>query len=687
MAVFLPIVTEFKDTGIKKAIKEFQSLETASQKAGFVISKAAVPAAAAIAGLAAVGGLAVKSAIDDAAAQQQLATQLRNTTQATDIQIASVEDWIAQTQYAAAVSDSELRPALSNLATATGSVTAAQDLLNLALDISAGSGKSLEQVTTALVKAQNGNVGALTKLGIPLSDSIQKTNDFEAAQKLLAETFNGAAATAAESTAGRFKRLAITMDETKEAIGATLLPAIEKVLPKLQLMANWAQNNTDLIIGLSGALLIVATSIQAYQVAVGIATILTNAFTLSLTAAQIAMIGLITGGIALVVLALVALYVKFDAVKKVVDIVLNAFIGAFEIIVNGLIQINNTFIPVINAMITAANFFGADLDKVAGLSEVSFGRIQSSAERAAEAVDNVQRALQQARNNERKGFEPTFTKKVTAGAGGATKAVVKFGDAVKTKVTAALTDAKKKLDDARKAFKDFSTSVADSLKGGLSASTAFEAGKEAGTSFTVALKEQVAGVKAYSANVQKLLELGLSQEALKFVLAAGAESGAAIAQELINGGADAITTTNALVAAANDAAAVVGDQAASKWYQAGIDQAQALVDGLTTELERLTPAVLAAMDKVAAKWGEGVDVEARADAKAAQIISGATGNIVSTQVEPIDYGALAQRRYSPWDNYTINVNALTPSAEVGRVVVQSLRSMNRSDGPANISIY
>ena len=131
----------------------------------------------------------------------------------------------------------------------------------------------------------------------------------------------------------------------------------------------------------------------------------------------------------------------------------------------------------------------------------------------------------------------------------------------------------------------------------------------------------------------------------------------------------------------------MGDQAASKWYEAGVTQAQALVDGLTAELEKLTPAVIAAMNKAAGKWGDGVDIEMRADQRAAQIISGVSGNIVSTQMEPVGDGFIDNSRFSRSNNYTINVQALTPSPEVGRVVVNAVRAMNRSDGPANIATY
>ncbi len=241
MAINIPIISSLNTAGFDKAKKEFQSLDGAAAKSKFAIQKAAVPAAAAFAGIAVALGSAAKAAIEDQKEQSILAQTLRNTTGASILQTRAVEDFITQQSRAAAVADSELRPALGNLVRATGDVTKAQELLSLGLDIAAGTGKDVEAVSMALSKAYNGNLGALTKLGIPLDASIVKTKDFKAAQDKLATTFNGNAATAADSIAGKFKNISISLDEAKESIGASLLPAIQAVLPYLQKLARWAE--------------------------------------------------------------------------------------------------------------------------------------------------------------------------------------------------------------------------------------------------------------------------------------------------------------------------------------------------------------------------------------------------------------------------------------------------------------
>jgi hypothetical protein len=128
---------------------------------------------------------ASKAAIDDQKSQALLENQLKNTTNATDAQIAAVEKSINKMQFAAGVADDDLRPAFAQLTRATGDTAASTKLLELALDISAGSGKGLESVTMALTKAYNGQFGALTKLGVPMTDQIANANDFNRIQKEL----------------------------------------------------------------------------------------------------------------------------------------------------------------------------------------------------------------------------------------------------------------------------------------------------------------------------------------------------------------------------------------------------------------------------------------------------------------------------------------------------------------------
>ena len=193
------------------------------KKAGLAFAAAGV-AAAAYASKLLIDG--VKSAIADEAAQAKLATTLKNVTGATDNQIAATEKYILQTSLANGITDDQLRPSLERLLRATKDVAESQRLQTLALDIAAGSGKSLEAVSNALGKAYEGNSGALAKLGVGLSAAQLKTMSMDDVTKALATTFGGQAAEKADTFAGKMDRLKVAFDEGKETVGSFVLDAI-----------------------------------------------------------------------------------------------------------------------------------------------------------------------------------------------------------------------------------------------------------------------------------------------------------------------------------------------------------------------------------------------------------------------------------------------------------------------------
>ena len=193
------------------------------KKAGLAFA-AAGAAAVAYAGKLAIDG--VKSAIADAAAQEKLALTLKNVTGATEAQIAATEDYITKTSLAFGVTDDELRPSLERLARATGNLQKAQELQTVAIDVAAGSGKSLEAVTNAMAKAAEGNTASLAKLGIGLTSAQLKTMSMEQITAKLADTFENQASVKADTFAGKMARLQIAFDEGKETVGAFILDAI-----------------------------------------------------------------------------------------------------------------------------------------------------------------------------------------------------------------------------------------------------------------------------------------------------------------------------------------------------------------------------------------------------------------------------------------------------------------------------
>jgi hypothetical protein len=204
---------------------------------------AAGAAAAAYAGKLLVDG--VKAAIEDEAAQVKLATSLRNVTGATEAQIAAVESQITKTSLLTGVTDDELRPSFERLVRSTKDSQEALKLQQLALDISAGSGKSLEAVTNALGKGLDGSTASLGKLGVGLTAAELKSMSMEEITAKLADTFGGQASEKADTFQGKMARLQVAFSEGKETVGAFVLDAItpmvtgfvNNVIPAIQKLA------------------------------------------------------------------------------------------------------------------------------------------------------------------------------------------------------------------------------------------------------------------------------------------------------------------------------------------------------------------------------------------------------------------------------------------------------------------
>ena len=219
--VVIDIATEF--TGKKG----FKQAETATDKLTKNVKNLAGAFGLAF-GTAAVLNYAktsIKAAADDQKAQKQLALALENVGLARDV--ASTEQYISRLQSEFGILDDLLRPAYQRLAVATQNSAESQRLLNLALDISASTGKDVNAVTTALSRAYLGNNTALTRLGVGLSKADLKTKSFEEITTQLADTFEGSAKAAAQTFSGQLAILSTGAAEASEIIGTGLIDSLK----------------------------------------------------------------------------------------------------------------------------------------------------------------------------------------------------------------------------------------------------------------------------------------------------------------------------------------------------------------------------------------------------------------------------------------------------------------------------
>lgn len=209
-----------------------------------------------------------KSSVQAFAQDQKAAANLANTLKnvGQGYQTDMVEAYIHKTEALYGVLDDKLRPAFGQLVVATGDAAKSQALLQTALDVSAGTGKDLESVTSALSKAYLGNNTALQKLGVGLSKADLSGKSFNQVIAILNQNFSGAAATAADTYQGKIDKLNVGFANMKEIIGKGILDAFtnlnsntdfNQVITKMENLATYI---SDVILGTSVLLKSVETA-------------------------------------------------------------------------------------------------------------------------------------------------------------------------------------------------------------------------------------------------------------------------------------------------------------------------------------------------------------------------------------------------------------------------------------------
>ena len=250
-AVVARILTQYSDKGSKAATKDIAKLGKSFDNFAKKSAKAFGLAAAATAAFAIkVGKDAVQAAIADQKSQTLLANSLRNTAGASNEAISGVENYITSLQKQFSVVDDDLRPAMARLTAATGSITAAQGLMQTALDVSASSGADLGTAVGAIIKATSGQFKALKTLVPSLSNATIKSKNFSKALEEVNKATAGSAANRAGTLEYRLAGLRIAFGEILETLGYALLPVIEKfattistkVLPQLEV---WIATNKE----------------------------------------------------------------------------------------------------------------------------------------------------------------------------------------------------------------------------------------------------------------------------------------------------------------------------------------------------------------------------------------------------------------------------------------------------------
>jgi hypothetical protein len=290
MAVYLPIISEFKDKGIKDAVKGFKDMEGAGAKIQYAFKKALVPALAVVGALTGAAGkmvLAGEKAATSRSRIEQIATSMglfgKETRKVTDRLVELADRTARQTgldQNAIKETQAKLLT-FQELAKSADEVGGAFDRATLAaIDLAAAGFGEATSNAVQLGKALNdpeSGLAALSRSGITFTDvekekikALVESNDLLAAQDLVLQAIEKQIGGTAEATANGSDKIKVAFSQIQENIGQALLPAFEALLPYVEAFAEWARKNPGVIIGISGAIGLLAASIIAVNIALAL---------------------------------------------------------------------------------------------------------------------------------------------------------------------------------------------------------------------------------------------------------------------------------------------------------------------------------------------------------------------------------------------------------------------------------
>jgi uncharacterized protein YoxC len=329
MAINVPIVSEFNNRGLKKAMSEFKRLETTGQKTAFALKKAFVPATAALGGLAVAGAKMVAAGEQAATANariEQIATSMGlfgdQTGKVTDrlVKLANEQARLTGVNQNTIKESQALLLTFKDIASSADEVGGAFDrATQLTLDMASAGFGSVTDNAKQLGKALNDPIAGLTALrrsGIQFTEAqqdqirtlVESGRVLEAQTMILEEIENQVGGTA-EATANSTDKMKVAFSQASESIGMALLPAVEALVPILVKFSEFAADNRDIIIaagaaiaGLSAAIVVANIGMKIYTATTTIATAAQWAFNTAVGAIALPIVAVVAFTAALVAL-------------------------------------------------------------------------------------------------------------------------------------------------------------------------------------------------------------------------------------------------------------------------------------------------------------------------------------------------------------------------------------------------
>jgi len=221
-SIYYDIITEYNGKGAKTAATSFGSLDSAGKKLAKTLA-----GVFSVVAIERFGKASIDAFAKEDAAIKVLSNTLGNLGLAFDTP--QITSFITKLAESTGVMKEQLFPAFETLVRYTNDSKKAQDLLNLSLDISAGTGKDASAVALALGKAYGGNTVALGRLGAGLTKAELSSKNFNLVQNRLTALFKGDAAAAADSYQGKINRLKVAFTELKVNVGQGLVDAFSNI--------------------------------------------------------------------------------------------------------------------------------------------------------------------------------------------------------------------------------------------------------------------------------------------------------------------------------------------------------------------------------------------------------------------------------------------------------------------------
>ena len=691
MAINVPITSTFDDKGLSKAQKALSGFTGGADKGFLGLTKTTMLASAAIGGaVVAVGAFAYKAI--------QAASDFNEAISKNNVVFGAiskeVEAFARTANTALGLSETAALKAAGTFAIFGKSAGLAgkdlsdfsTNLVTLASDLASFNNTSVDDAITALGSALRGEAEPLRKFGVLLDDATLKQAATElgiykgnkaltaqqkvlAAQKVIFDQTSDAQGDftrTSDGLAAQQKILGATFDDIQQKLGQAFLPIFlnvvtflnENVVPAFERVAT-VIGEKGLVAGLQQAVYEMGKTgpalVNGFKFIAGNAAKAANVL-YKFAQITIASLQATTGK------PLDALKTLKKAFDNVIDV--KAVEASFDTFIAGI----QNFATQSGYSSFAAKQLAENAKGAADMAELLGAKADDTPGGAASKVNKMGKAAEKAAK--------TLKQDLAQGVKDAASALNK-------EMADALDNAKGRLKTAQDAFNDFSGSVQNVITDSLNFGEAFKEGGESGAlTFFSALQGQADKAKEFAGLVEKLLAEGLSREALQQVIDAGVESGAAIAKELLQSSAN-VFKANKLVAETNAIAKTIGDLSASKFYAAGVSNAQQYLAGVEaamavaqSKLEG-TGLTLADVKGISAGFNEAIDP-----------IKSVLPEIAAPSAPRIiPIGAPTDKGQPLSGGVTINVNSqLATKAEVGEAVNDALRAYNRLSGPLQLQI-